>query len=149
MRHKVKLTLNLFYGWRVAIPRKCWFPNCAAELISLMSLRFGCACFCALVYKLSFRTRSMKSGFMDLVRQSEIIVDVEIHSRQSPPFFIEVTNCHEWQHDAQDADDDLALDLPAGSTMGGLPREVPAWTPGHCSSPAPGQGQGVKTPWEK
>ena len=64
------------------------FSNWAAELISLGSYFLVCACFCTL-YKFSFNTRSMKSGFIDLVRQSEIIVAVEIHSRQSPPLFME------------------------------------------------------------
>jgi hypothetical protein len=68
------------------------FSNWAAELISLGSYFLVCACFCAL-YKFSFNTRSMKSGFIDLVRQSEIMVAVNIHSRQSLPFFMLVQVC--------------------------------------------------------
>ena len=64
----------------------------AAELISLGSYFLVCACFCTL-YKFSFNTRSMKSGFIDLVRQSEIMVAANIHSRQSLPFFMLVQVC--------------------------------------------------------
>ena len=50
----------------------CCSSSWTGELPSFGSYFVVCLCFC-LLCKFSFNTRSMKSGFMDLVRQSEIM----------------------------------------------------------------------------
>ena len=92
--------------------KNCSFSSWTGELPSGGSYFVVCLCFCPL-YKLSFNTRSMKSGFMELVwlgrkignyGQSKIMAP----SKSIPDSLLrlswssksldrQATNCHEWR----------------------------------------------------
>ena len=86
----------------------CCSSSWTGELPSFGSYFVVCLCFC-LLCKFSFNTRSMKSGSMDLVRQSEIMDNRKLWRRRnpfqtassvlhgSPSLDRQATNCHEWR----------------------------------------------------
>ena len=61
----------------------CCSSSWTGELPSFGSYFVVCLCFC-LLCKFSFNTRSMKSGSMDLVRQSEIMDNRKLWRRRNP-----------------------------------------------------------------